>query len=162
MYKQNGLDVITSKITGGFLLCFLFPMPVIIVINIISAIRQDTTWEESIAFIIVATIFMLGLLFLASFYLWMYPAITLARDGLKLSSFFLSLIIEWEHVDSVVRMGDRQTIILINKKGMFIQRHHGLFRARQWDKPVVIYSASQKNQDLFENEISKHLHNRDR
>jgi len=162
MYKQNGFGVTTSKITGYFLLCFVFPVPVIIFINIISVLKQDTTWQESIAFIIIATIFMFGWLFIASFYLWLYPAITLTKDGLKLSSFLLSRTIEWKHVDSIVRMGDRQTIILINKKGWFIQRLHGLFRAKQWDRPVVMYLASQKKQDLFENEISKFLHNRDR
>ena len=98
-----------------------------------------------------------GMAVFAVFVLWKFPDISTSDKGIDLKVFFYSMHVEWKNI---VRTEKRKTglFIFLRCKGLLLNRLYGLFDAKVWDQPVVLFVSDEELVNRLEGDIKEHLH----
>jgi hypothetical protein len=64
--------------------------------------------------------------------------------------------IDWKRIVRIHRKNE-QLLIFIESKGLLLNRLYGLFDAKAWDKPVILFSSSEDMVNRLEEDIKAHL-----
>ena len=93
---------------------------------------------------------------ICSFALWMFPDISTLDNGIEIKVFFFTIHIEWKNI---IRMEKRKNrlLIFLRTKGLLLNRLYGLFDAKVWDQPVVLFVSNVEMVDTLEEDIKTHL-----
>jgi len=93
-----------------------------------------------------------GMAVFAAYNLWKYPTFSTSGQGIELKTFFYTLKIEWKNIIQMQRINNR-LIIFLQRKGLFFNRLYGLFDAKAWDQPIVLFDSDDEVIKQLENEI---------
>ena len=116
--------------------------------------------REGFISIVTATFYYLlmiaGMAVFAVFALWIFPDISTSDNGIELKVFFFTMRIEWKNI---IRMEKRKNrlLIFLRTKGLLLDRLYGLFDAKVWDQPVVLFASNVEMVNTLEEDIKAHL-----
>ena len=116
------------------------------------SITQGTSFNSIIAATFDYLIVMVGIAVFAAYNLWKFPNILISDKGIDLKVFFYTMHIDWK---SIVRTQKRSNrlLIFVGSKGLFLNRLYGMFDAKVWDQPVVVFDSSEEMVNRLEEDI---------
>ena len=116
--------------------------------------------KDALDTILIATFFYIvtigGVLVIGMFNFWKYPDIMLMEGGIKLITFFSTKYIGWENIEGVQKRGNK-LFIMLKGGGYFLNRLYGVFDAKVWDQPTVMFISDKDIVHTLEKEITNHL-----
>lgn len=155
-YKSTGWKVTVARMLGfASLIPALLCMLVYLLGILLTVLNQDDFKS-----ILSATFFylvMIGGLAISSITnFWRYPNIRVGEKGLELAFGFYTKHIDWKSIKSL-RRGENELFILLNGRGMLLNRLYGWFDAKLWDEPVVVFKSEEDTVNSLEEEIKKYI-----
>jgi|WetSurMetagenome_2_1015567.scaffolds.fasta_scaffold360621_1 hypothetical protein len=155
-YVQSSFRVTIAKFLasvfiGGILLC----LPLYGVGTWFS-ITEGNTMETFIAATFFYLLSITGMAIIAVYQLWKFPNILTYDTGIELKALFYTRHIDWQ---SIVRMQKKSNmlIIFLGGGGLLLNRLYGLFNAKVWDQPVLLFDSTEEMVIRLEEDIKAHL-----
>ena len=155
-YRQKGWSVTFSKLFSLFFIIASSSCLLLYIVGVSFSISE----RESFISIVTATFYYLlmiaGMAVFAVCALWMFPDISTLDNGIEIKVFFFTIHIEWKNI---IRMEKRKNrlLIFLRAKGLLLNRLYGLFNAKVWDQPVVLFVSNVEMVDTLEEDIKTHL-----
>lgn len=75
---------------------------------------------------------------------------------MELKAFFYKIQIDWKSIVELQKR-DQRLLIFLRRSGLLLNRLYGLFDAKAWDQPVVLFISNEGMTDQLEEEIRAHL-----
>jgi len=157
IYKQTGRTVNFSKLFGYIFIIAISSCLLFYVVGIWFSIAGQETSISIVASTFYYLVMIAGMAVFAVFVLWKFPDISTSDKGIDLKVFFYSMHVEWKNI---VRTEKRKTglFIFLRCKGLLLNRLYGLFDAKVWDQPVVLFVSDEELVNRLEGDIKEHLH----
>jgi hypothetical protein len=155
-YRQIGWKATSSKILGYSFIIGISSCLLLYGAGMWFSITEGDSFDSIVA----ATFFYLLMLMImaifAVYYLWKFPDILISEEGIDIKVFFYTKHIRWENIMQMQKRNNRLLIFLVDK-GLPLNRLYGLFDAKLWDQPIVLFVSSEKMVNLLEEDIKTHL-----
>lgn len=165
LIKQRGILAIATRTIGLFLWIWVGLWILIFLFSLLFFELNLRNWIDGLILILgialnLAIIFFLG--FFGNFFLGLFADIHLDINGIKSKFVIYTVEASWNDIEDIIilkRKNFSGKAIVLNRKGMFINRLYGLFWANLWDKATIILITDETNLELFENYVLERLKN---
>jgi len=156
LYKQEGWKVNVSRFLGYISLVFISTCLLIYVTGLLISIRD----KNDLITILGASFFYLitisGIVAFLMYNIWKFPDIKVSDKGISLKVLFFSRLIDWKNIRSISKRKNELFIFLV-ANGFLLNRLYGLFDAKVWDQPVIIFVSNEDKVNSLEDEIKLHV-----
>ena len=155
-YKQPGWRVTVSKLFSCLLIIAISSCLLLYTAGMWFSITEANSFDS----IVEATFFYLLIIVMmaifAVYYHWRFPDILISDKGLGLKVFFYTMHIEWKNIMQMQKRNN-QLLIFLEGKGLLLNRLYGLFDAKVWGRPVVLFSSSEEMVNQLQEDIKAHM-----
>jgi hypothetical protein len=155
-YRQEGWKVKVSRLFGYMSLVFISMCLLIYATGLLFSIRDEIDLTTILAATFFYLITVVGIIAILMYNFWKFPDIDVSENGINLRVFFYTKHINWKNIKSVSKSKNELHIFLTNK-GLLLNRLYGLFDARVWDQPVVIFVSNEDKVNSLEEKISMRI-----
>jgi hypothetical protein len=151
---QKGAAVSLSKVVGAFF--FLFSMLIAFgVLASIPAMVANNQYDAvtTAALMVFYSFIAAGMFLIGSLYFTMFPNIEVKNGGIEVDLVAFRRSFPWSDIEGVVERKriPRARAIVLRRRGLFLNRLHGIYWAGLWDKPVILVSPRAENvQEFFQ------------
>lgn len=155
LFKPNGWKVRVFRILGY---ASLFPASMCMLLYLVGLLSSVQS-QNGLDVVLGATLFYLlmigGMLVVSVASFWRYPSIRVGENGLDLVVGFYTKHLGWEIIKNV-RKESNELFIFLKSKGLILNRMYGLWDAKVWDEPVVVFRSEEDIVKGLEEEINKY------
>jgi hypothetical protein len=155
-YVQSGFRVTITRIfassfIGGISLCLL-----LYGVGVWFSLTEGITMEALIAATFDYLLFIAGMTIIAVYNFWKFPNILTSDAGIDLKVLFYTLHVDWQ---SIVRMqkNNNRLLIFLGRRGLLLNRLYGMFDAKVWDQPVLLFDSTEEMVKRLEEDIKSHI-----
>lgn len=156
LYKQEGWKVSVSRL-AGFLGAIVISLCLLLYLIGSFLTIND---ENGLTTILSATFFYLiiggGIAVFLMYHVWKYPDIRVVDNGIKLTILSYTMYIDWKNIKDI-RRSKNELFIFLGTKGLLFNRLYGLFNAKTWDRPVVIFISNEDKVKSLEKDLNVHI-----
>jgi hypothetical protein len=155
-YRQKTWKVVLSRIFSYISLIFISSYILLYLAGIWLSITEGNNSISILAATFDYLLVMVGMSAFGIYYLWKFPDILTSDKGINLRVLFYTMHIEWKNIVRIEKRNNRLLIFLGNK-GLLLNRLYGLFDAKVWDQPVVLFVSNEEMISRLEEDIKAHL-----
>src|SRR5512138_1086560 len=95
---------------------------------------------------------------IAVYNFWKFPNILTSDAGIDLKVLFYTLYIDWQSIVQTQKKNNR-LLIFLGSRGLVLNRLYGLFDAKVWDQPVLLFESTEEIVTRLEDDIKAHMDN---
>ena len=155
-YRQKGWMVTFSKLYSYVFLIAISSCILLYLAGIWFSITEGNSFDSIVAATFSYLLMIVIMAIFAVYYLWKFPDILISDKGIDFKVFFYTI-----HTDckSIVQMQNRNNMLLIflGSKGLLLNRLYGLFDAKVWNQPVVLFVSNEEMVNQLEEDIRAHM-----
>ena len=155
-YRQKTWKVVLSRIFSYVFLISISSCLLLYLAGIWFSITEGNSSGSILSATFDYLIIMSGMAVFGIYHLWKFPDIFTSDHGIDLRVLFYTMHIEWKNIVQVQKRNKRLLIFLGNK-GLPLNRLYGLFDAKVWDRPVVLFISNEEVVNQLEEDIKAHL-----
>lgn len=158
--KQKGCLLQANRVVGAVAILCAASLAFIFVVSIpIAIIRNEIDAIMVLEVTILGLALVGGFGWMGSYWFWQFPDIRISETGLTTQLMFFHDNFRWQEIKGIVETKGhiKAKAILVNRRGMFLNRLYGLLVAREWDQPVILVSLRAENIEKLEQEILRRV-----
>jgi uncharacterized membrane protein YobD (UPF0266 family) len=155
-YVQSGFRVTITRFFGSICIAGISACLLLYGVGIWFSITEGNTMDSLVASTFFYLLFIAGMTIFAVYNFWKFPDIVTSDAGIDLKVFFYTLHIDWQ---SIVRMQKKNNglLIFLRSSGLLLNRLYGMFDAKVWDQPVLLFDSTEEMVKQLEEEIKSHM-----
>ena len=154
-YKQKGWRVTVSKLFSCLFIIAISSGLLLYTAGMWFSVAEANSFDSIVAATFFYLLIIVMMALFAVYYLWRFPDILISDKGLDLKVFFYTMHIEEKNIMQVQKRNSQQ-LIFLEGKGLFLNRHYGLFDAKAWNRPVVLFASSEEMVNQLQEDIKAH------
>jgi len=158
--KQKGCLLQANRVVGAVAILCAASLAFIFVVSIpIAIIRNEIDAIMVLEVTILGLALVGGFGWMGSYWFWQFPDIRISETGLTTQVMSFHDEFQWEEITGIIDVKGRikAKAILINRRGMLLNRMYGHLLARRWDQPVILVSLQAENIEKLEQEILRRV-----
>jgi hypothetical protein len=155
-YAQSGFRVTVARILasvfiGGISLCLL-----LYGVGIWFSMTEGNTMDSLVAATFFYLLFVVAMAIMAVYHFWKFPNILTSDSGIDLKVLFYTRHIDWQSIVQLQKRNNR-LLIFLGGGGLLLNRLYGLFNAKVWDQPVLLFDSTEEMVERLEEDIRVHM-----
>ena len=154
-YKQKGWRVTVSKLFSCLFIIAISSGLLLYTAGMWFSVAEANSFDSIVAATFFYLLIIVMMALFAVYYLWRFPAILISDKGLGLKVFFYTMPIEWKNIMQMQKRNN-QLLIFLEGQGLLLNRLYGLFDAKIWGRPVVLFSSSEEMVNQLQEDIKAH------